>query len=451
MSRRYFGTDGVRGPYGGPRVNEAFFARLAAAAGRFFREEAGGRLEQRVYLGRDTRESGPALEAAVAAGLRRVGLEPVSLGVLPTPAVSLACLKDRPLFAIMLSASHNPAADNGLKLIRADGFKLTDAEEVTIEGLLDEETTIEVTDVGGLEDLGAAARAYYREALAARFPNDLLRGWRVVVDAAHGAAAGLSSEVLARLGAEVIAIANEPDGARINNACGSQHPEGLVAAVRAHGARAGLAHDGDADRLLVCGESGALLDGDAIMAALALDALEREALPGRTLVATEQSNLGLDRCLQRAGGRVLRTPVGDRYVAETMRAGGFLIGGESSGHLILMEQNPSADGLGVALAVFSLAARKGVSLEQLAARLERFPAYSLTLPVVSKPPLDGLAGFSRALAGARHRLGSTGRVLARYSGTEPCLRLHVEAQSAEEARLVLDLLVAAARGDLSEA
>ncbi|MFZ9746101.1 MAG: phosphoglucosamine mutase, partial [Opitutaceae bacterium] len=323
MSRRYFGTDGVRGPYGGPVMNEAFAFRLAWSAARWAGADRAG---PEVLLGRDTRAAGPSMLAAVAAGMAAPGWRPVSLGVLPTPAVARAVQVRGAALGVMLTASHNPATDNGIKLFTRGGRKLTDADEAAIEARL-EAAPAPAARVA-LEERPAAPE--YRDWAATLLPTAALAGWRLVVDCAHGATAETTPAVLRQLGAEVIPLGIAPDGTNINEGVGSEHPTTLCATVRATGARLGLAHDGDGDRLVLCDETGRLLDGDDLLTLLALDAIDRAALPARTLVVTEQSNLGVDAAIVRHGGRVLRTATGDRQVIARRQAAGAALGGETS-------------------------------------------------------------------------------------------------------------------------
>ncbi len=440
-TRKYFGTDGVRGPYGSALMDESFAWRLGAAAGRFARaaHPAGGR----VLLGRDTRASGPSLVRALAAGLADAGLEPVSLGVVPTPAVSLALRREAAVLGAVVTASHNPAADNGIKFFGPGGIKLTDADEARIEALLP----------AAAGPLGAApaerdGESAYVEAASALLPAGALRGWRVVLDTAHGASVRTSAAVLRGLGAELVRLGDAPDGRNINADVGSEHPEALAAAVRAHGARLGVAHDGDADRCVLCDETGGVLDGDEILTVLALHALAAGRLPGGLLVVTVQSNLGVDAAVAAAGGRVVRTPVGDRYVIERMRAEGALLGGESSGHVICGDVAPTGDGLVAALRVLAVMRDTGRPLSELRRALRKFPQRTAALTVREKRPLAGLPTLAAGVAELEAAFGARGRVLVRYSGTEPKLRLLVEGPDDASVDAALGRLDAAARRDL---
>jgi phosphoglucosamine mutase len=445
MNRRYFGTAGVRGPYGGPLINEAFAARLGAAAGRW----AGGK--GKVVIGRDTRASGEALAGALAAGLRAAGLEPVSLGVLPTPAVSRAVGGSGAALGAMVTASHNPEPDNGIKFFGPDGCKLTDEEEVRIEQALEAQAPVDLAGARPMATDSAWIEAY--AAAATRLlPAGSLRGWLLAVDTANGASCATSPRVIRALGAEVIGLGDAPDGRKLNAGVGSEHPEAMAARVRSAGARLGVAHDGDGDRCVLCDERGDVLDGDEILTLLATHALARGSLPKKTLVVTVQSNLGVDAAVTAAGGRVLRTAVGDRYVLERMLAEDAMLGGESSGHIICREVSPAGDGLVAALKVIGVMQETGRPLSELRRALRKFPLAIEALRVREKKPLEEMALLAAAIRTLESELGKTGRVLVRYSGTERKLRLLVEGPSESSVREGLARLVQATRdeGILSE-
>ncbi len=415
MKRNYFGTDGVRGPYGGPVVNEAFASRLAEAAGRWI----GGK--GRVLIGRDTRGSGESLLKAVAAGLVAAGLEPVSLGVVPTPAVSRAVRTSESVLGVVITASHNPSSDNGIKFFAGTGIKLTDEDEVKIESLLQSEPRLPVKDVATLDGVAA-----YTKAALELLPARSLAGWRIVLDTANGATTGTSPAVLRALGSEVIGIGDQPNGRNINAAVGSEHPELLAERVRETGARLGIAHDGDGDRCILCDETGSVLDGDEVLTLLALHALAKGTLVSSKLVITVQSNLGVDAAVNAAGGRVVRTSVGDRYVIERMLADGAMLGGESSGHIICADVSPTGDGLVAALKVIEVMLSSGRPLSELRKGLRKFPQATHNLKVREKRELSSCVALTAAISALETELGAQGRVLVRFSGTEPKLRLLVE-------------------------
>lgn len=437
MKRQYFGTDGVRGPYGGPLVNEDFAARLGFAAGAWLGRSG------RVLIGRDTRASGQSLAAAVARGLRAGGVEPVSLGIVPTPAVSRAVRAEGALLGVVITASHNPASDNGIKFFGPGGMKLTDEDELRIEALLPPAVPPQVVPV-----IEVDAAANYTGMAAGLLPPGSLNGWRIVVDTANGAASATSPAVFRNLGAEVIGIGDAPDGTNINAGVGSEHPEQLAARVLAEGARIGVAHDGDGDRCVLCDERGGVLDGDEILTILATHALTRGTLARQVLVATVQSNLGVDAAVTSAGGRVVRSAVGDRYVIERMVAEGATLGGESSGHIICSDIAPTGDGLVAALKVIEVMLTTGRPLSDLRGALKKFPLKTAALAVREKIPVEKLPGLTAAIRALESELGSRGRVLVRYSGTEAKLRLLVEGPTDAVVREGIARLEAAARREL---
>jgi phosphoglucosamine mutase len=465
MKRQYFGTDGIRGPYGGAVINEIFATRVGFAAGAWWKKtQENGRVTtattpdsvekqnggKRVLIGRDPRYSGAALEQAVIAGLRASGMAPISLGIIPTPAVSRAVRLEGAALGVVLTASHNPAGDNGIKFFGAGGIKLTDEQEAEIEQeILGADV---VGDPAGEQPGGSpfepGAREQYIAASAALLPANSLRGWKIVLDTANGATCGTSPLVLRGLGAELSTIGDEPDGRNINAGVGSEHPEQLCARVRATGARLGIAHDGDGDRCVLCDERGDVLDGDEILTILALHALAHHRLAQRTLVVTQQSNLGVDAALAAAGGRVIRTPIGDRYVSEAMRAEGAMLGGESSGHVICADVSPTGDGLVAALKVIAVMLETGRPLSALRLVLSKFPQRTLALEVSAKRPLETLSATQAAIHLLEVEVGARGRVLVRFSGTESKLRLLVEGETDGIVAAGIARLEAAARADL---
>jgi len=416
MKRRYFGTDGVRGPYGGPVINDLFAARLGAAAGKWI----GG--QGRVLIGCDTRESGEALTQAVAAGLSAAGLQATSLGVLPTPAVAGAVRDSDAVLGVVITASHNPSCDNGIKFFSANGTKFSDLDEAQIEALLPDQPQLKEGTLG--ED--ASARINYISAMQAHLPQGSLAGWKIVLDTANGATTETSSVVLEALGAELVRVGDAPDGKNINASVGSEHPEKIAERVLATEAKLGIAHDGDGDRCVFCDERGEVLDGDEVLTLLAVDGIAHGDLPAATLVITVQSNLGVDTAVKAAGGRVLRTDVGDRYVGERMRAEGAGLGGESSGHLICDKIGPTGDGLGAALLVLQVMQRTGKPLSELRRCLKKFPQKTGALRVDEKRPLADCTALAGEISALESEMGESGRVLVRFSGTEAKLRLLIE-------------------------
>ncbi|NBQ64713.1 MAG: phosphoglucosamine mutase [Verrucomicrobia bacterium] len=448
--RRWFGTDGIRGRTGKVPMTPEFVAAVGAAAGKFFaKDHPGGK----VLVARDTRGSGPALEAALAAGLEASGLSVVRVGVMPSGAAAMIVPVVGACAGAILSASHNPAGDNGLKFCRADGRKLEDAEEEKIEALLDLENPPRAgAQPGGIDfSCAPASLESYRKKLLAGFGAGFtLKGVKVMVDAANGAAWRTTPEILRGLGAEVEAMGDRPDGKNINEGCGSEHPEGLISAVKAKSGWIGIAHDGDADRLLLVDEQGERVDGDEVIAMAALDALERGTLSGKTVVVTVMSNLGLEEAMAAKGGKVRRTPVGDRYVAAAMREGGFSVGGESSGHLLFTDVSPAGDGLLSALKILDLMKRKGQPLSQLRKVMRGYPQKLVNLKVRHKPAWESVPALAAAVREMEMFLGGKGRILLRYSGTEPKVRLLVEADEEDKIRKVQDRLVPVLNEHLGE-
>jgi len=441
MKRLYFGTDGVRGLYGSPTMNEDFAWRLGVAAARWLAQA--GVARGKVLIGRDTRTSGVSLTQALADGLAHGGCEPCSLEVIPTPAVSRAVRTRGAALGAVVTASHNPATDNGIKFFDGRGQKLTDDEEAAIEGLLPASRTaagtVALPQLDGTSDYLYAMQTVLRGSLA---------GWKIALDTANGATVHTSTRVLQDFGAEVIPVGAEPDGLNINQDVGSEHPEKLCSTVRLHSARLGIAHDGDGDRCIFCDERGELLDGDEVLTILALHALKQNRLPNRTLVITVQSNLGVDAALAAAGGRVVRTSVGDRYVSEGMRAEGAQLGGESSGHIICADVSPTGDGLVAALRMLGVMLETGQPLSVLRRSLVKFPQRTTALKVRTKKPFETLTALPATIQALESELGAQGRVLVRYSGTEPKLRLLVEGPTDAVVTDGIERLQAAARKDL---
>jgi len=445
--REYFGTDGVRGPYGGPVVNADFFARLGAAAARWL--AARGVRSGSVLIGRDTRSSGADLVRALGAGLCDGGAVAISAGIVPTPAVSRAVVLKGAALGAVVTASHNPSTDNGVKFFGPDGAKLTDADEAAIEALMAPADPGRVPPPPDGEEMpGESILESYVQAALRILPPDSLRGWTIALDTANGATCNSSAAALYFLGARLSCLGDAPDGSNINRGVGSEHPEALGALVVSSRSRLGVAHDGDGDRCVLCDETGSVLDGDEVLAILATHALARGTLAARTLVVTVQSNLGVDVAVASAGGRVIRTPVGDRYVAERMRREGASLGGESSGHIVCFDLGPTGDGLAAALKVIAVMLETGRPLSDLRKVLRKYPQLAASLTVREKKPVEGLPTLRAAIAALEGKLGESGRVLVRYSGTEPKLRFLVEGPTHAAVRSGIDSLVAAAKADL---
>jgi phosphoglucosamine mutase len=436
--KKIFGTDGVRGTANIEPVTAETALKLGRAAAHVFKNlerQSRGRGKHKIVIGKDTRLSGYMLENAISSGILSMGVDVLFIGPLPTPGVAYATRSLRADAGIVITASHNPYTDNGIKFFRADGYKLDDKIEVEIENLF---FTGEIENVRpSADEIGKAVRiddalGRYIEFTKSSFPKNLtLEKLRVVVDCGHGAAYKSTPCVLRELGADVIVFGNHPDGKNINENCGSMHPETLCAKVVEHRAHLGIAHDGDADRVLLCDEKGNLIDGDDIMAIAGLEMLAEKTLAKNTLVATVMSNAGLEAAFKNAGGQMLRTPVGDKNVIDEMLREGFNFGGEQSGHLIFRDFASTGDGLVAALQILRIMKSKDTPLSQLAKCWTRFPQLVTNLKVREKKPFEQLDGLNNLIAGAEKELSAQGgRLLLRYSGTEPKVRLLVEGRDA---------------------
>jgi phosphoglucosamine mutase len=445
VQSRLFGTDGIRGRANEePLTPESAVAFGRAVAAKF--GPAGGP----VVIGRDTRLSGPMLEQAVAAGVAAMGVDVILAGVVPTPTVAFLTRHLHGCAGVVISASHNPFEDNGLKIFTGGGMKCDDALELEIEALMlgDSLRRRGAMKIGRITTWSDGAERYAELAVKAYGEGLDLRGVRVVVDAGNGAAYGTTPMVLGRLGAEVLAMNIEPDGTNINAGCGSTHPESIRKATRDFGARIGLAHDGDADRLICCDETGSLLDGDEMLAVIGLDLLRRGKLAKKTLVATVMSNLGLEECFAAAGGKILRAGVGDRYVLELMLANDLNLGGEQSGHVILRDYNTTGDGLVTALELLRIMQATGKPLSELRLGMRKYPQLLVNLKVRERIPLDQLPEVTETVKAIEKELGSNGRILLRYSGTELKIRLLVETRDEALLQPVADRVLAPIRKHL---
>ncbi len=433
---KIFGTDGVRGTANVEPVTAETALKLGRAAAHVFknlerRPRQGNRGKHKIVIGKDTRLSGYLLENAISSGILSMGVDVLFIGPLPTPGVAYVTRSLRADAGIVITASHNPYADNGIKFFRADGYKLDDRIEDEIENLVFSGKIENIRPTA--DEIGKAVRiddalGRYIEFAKASFPRGMtLEGLRVAVDCAHGAAYKSTPCVLRELGAEVIVYGHQPDGMNINRDCGSMHPENLCRKVVQHKAHVGIAHDGDADRVLLCDETGALIDGDDIMAIAALDMLAQKTLAEKTLVTTVMSNAGLEAAVKTAGGKVVRTAVGDRNVIEEMLKQGFNFGGEQSGHLIFRNYSSTGDGLVAALQILQIMRAKQSPLSELAKCWRRFPQLVTNVKVREKKPFELLDGLTRLVDQAETELkGQGGRVFLRYSGTEPKARLLLE-------------------------
>ncbi|MDT8422677.1 MAG: phosphoglucosamine mutase [Desulfuromonadales bacterium] len=428
MTKKLFGTDGVRGVANTYPMTTEIAMQLGRAAAHIFKKHNGRR--HRIVIGKDTRLSGYMIENALASGICSMGVDVILVGPLPTPGIAFLTASLRADAGVVISASHNPYQDNGIKFFSNNGFKLPDALEIEIESLLDDSrldalrpTAAEVGKAVRLDD----AVGRYIVFLKHTFPKQLdLNGLKIVLDCAHGAAYKVAPAVLRELGAEVITIGVTPDGININAGCGSLYPEVMAAAVREHQADLGIALDGDADRVIFVDEHGREVDGDHIMAICATDLLERGELARKTLVSTVMSNMGLDIAMRKAGGKMIRTAVGDRYVVEEMRQGGYSLGGEQSGHMIFLDHNTTGDGTLSALQVLAIIQRSGKRLSELAQVMTALPQILLNVRVAERKDLGDVPEVSRVIKAVESELGKNGRVLIRYSGTEPLLRIMLE-------------------------
>ena len=434
MSKRsYFGTDGIRGQANRHPMTAEVALRVGLAAGKLFRRDPERR--HLVVIGKDTRLSGYMIEPALVAGFASVGMDVRLFGPLPTPAVAMMTRSMRADLGVMISASHNHFSDNGIKLFGPDGYKLSDARELEIEGLMDEglqEGLAEPMGLGRVQRIDDA-QARYVEIVKATFPRSLtLAGLRVVVDCANGAAYKVAPTALYELGAEVIPVGVSPNGCNINDECGSTHPAAMARMVREYRADIGIALDGDADRLAICDERGLSVDGDQIMAIIAGAWAAEGRLSGGGVVATVMSNLGFERFLRDRGIAMERTKVGDRYVMERMREGGFNLGGEASGHVILSDFSTTGDGLIAALQVLSVLVTRGKPMSALARQFEPVPQKMENVRFAGGEPLK-TDRVQQAISEGETRLNGSGRVLVRASGTEPLIRVMAEG---DDARLV---------------
>lgn len=449
MHTRFFGTDGLRGRVNVHPMTVDVAQRLGLAAGSIFRGKLG---HSRVVIGKDTRLSGYMFENALASGLLAAGMDVFLVGPLPTPAVSFLTRNMRADLGVVISASHNPHHDNGIKFFGPEGYKLADEDENRIASMVlnpEWKWAYPAANKVGRAYKIADAPGRYIVYLKNSFPQHLsLDGLRVVIDCANGANYKVAPLALEELGAEVVRIGTEPNGLNINDHCGSLYPEAVAAKVRETRADIGLALDGDADRLIVVDEQGAILDGDQIMALCAQDMIMHDRLPGKVVVSTIMSNMALDVFVGDMGGRVVRTPVGDRHVVEAMRKHGAMLGGEQSGHLIFHEYSTTGDGLLAALQILRIMQERGRPLSELAGQLTLFPQTLVNVPVKHKPPFEECATISGVVARIEGELDGRGRVLLRYSGTEQLCRVMIEGECPDRVRLFAEELAEVVRKEL---
>jgi phosphoglucosamine mutase len=450
-ARKLFGTDGIRGIAGEPPLDARTIYAAALALGHSLREKA----KPSVILGRDTRESSPWIAALISAGLREAGVRVESAGVVPTPAVAFLARTHGFDAGVVISASHNPWRDNGIKLFGADGFKLPDAVEAAMEEeILRYAGDTTAPDIAALPPIAdnASLKSDYIQFLIDSVPGLSLKGLRIVADCANGAASAVAPELFARLGAEIpgqFALLNvSPDGRNINDECGALHPEWVAAEVEKRGASIGLTFDGDADRCMLAGARGNVINGDAILLVAARDLKAREMLAGNLVVATTMSNMGLEAALKRSGIRMLRASVGDRYVLEQMQQNNAALGGEQSGHILFPHLATTGDGLLTSLVVLDLVARTGKTIDELTTDLKVFPQVIVNVKVREKKPLESIPAVVERIRAAEDELKDSGRVVIRYSGTEALARVMIEAESEEAMRRHAEAIASTIRSEL---
>ncbi len=450
MNNRYFGTDGIRGPVDGPVFEPAFLKKLAGALIRFLRSGTGAKVPRILFV-RDTRESGERIIRDLLEGFRPAGAEVIDYGILPTPAAAGLARSQEADLAIAVTASHNPASDNGIKLFSSQGTKLSAAEEARIEALLLEPSPTPTNADPDFSHVRRNGRPLYLQSAEILSHHLDLKGKKIVCDTANGATCETTPAVLEEAGAEVIPIGSRPDGHNINDDCGSEHAERMADLVRQESAALGIAHDGDGDRVIFADENGQVVPGDQILGIFALHGIRKESLAQKTVVATIQSNRGLDLAVRKAGGTVVRTDVGDRNVAAKMREIGASLGGESSGHIILHNYSTTGDGLLAALYLLRILKETGKPLSELRKDVPLLPQLAGNLHVREKVPLSACSSLAEAEKQANREIGAAGRIMIRYSGTEPKLRFLVEATTPEECSAHMNTLLEAARKDLEEA
>ncbi|HFQ90742.1 MAG TPA: phosphoglucosamine mutase [Desulfobulbus sp.] len=447
--RKLFGTDGVRGVANIYPMTSEIAMQIGRAIAFIVKNQTRG---HQIVIGKDTRLSGYMIENALAAGICSMGVNVQLVGPLPTPGIAFITTSMRADAGVVISASHNPFQDNGIKIFSRDGFKLPDETEADIEDLIFSQKMAALRPVA--DEVGKAsriddARGRYIVFLKNAFPRKYtLDDFHIVLDCAHGATYKVAPFVFSELGARVTTIGVSPDGKNINHECGALHPEVMAEKVRRSGADIGLALDGDGDRLIVCDEKGEIVDGDHIMAICASELLRRRKLRKKTLVATVMSNMGLEKAMQAMGGRLERTRVGDRYVVETMRARGYNFGGEQSGHLIFLDHNTTGDGILAALQLLAIMIKKNRPLSELAAIMSSYPQVLENVRMSTRIEPDQIPGFPRALEAAEQKLGERGRILVRPSGTEPVIRVMAEGEDEKEiTAIALDLCDIIRRAD----
>lgn len=445
---RLFGTDGIRGVANIEPITSETALRVGRALASVFRNRPG---QHKILIGKDTRLSGYMLETALASGVCSMGGDVLLVGPVPTPGIAFLTRSLRADAGVVISASHNPFQDNGIKIFSRDGLKLSDAMEDEISELVLSRTADERPTA---ESIGKAVRiddalGRYNAFVKNVFPRHLtLDGVKVVIDCANGAAYNVAPEVLGELGAEVIAIGTKPNGKNINLDCGALYPQHVQRLVRQHGAHIGISLDGDADRVILVDEMGEIVDGDVILAIAAQEHIQNGTLPHKTVVATVMSNLGLEIALRQMGGKLVRTPVGDRYVVEEMLRGGYRLGGEQSGHIIFLDMNTTGDGIVTFLSLLAILVRRQRPLSELRQLVRCYPQMLINVRVRERRDLQTIEPVSQVMRQVTGKLGENGRLLVRYSGTEPVLRVMVEGEDEGVVRAYGEEVAAAVRTHL---
>lgn len=439
--RKLFGTDGIRGVANIYPMTIEIAMQVGRAIAFIVKDKAKG---NRIIIGKDTRLSCYMLENALTAGICSMGVDALLVGPLPTPGISFITTSMRANAGVVISASHNPFQDNGIKIFSSDGFKLPDQVELDIEDLIFSQKMAALRPVA--DEVGKASRiddakGRYIVFLKNTFPKQYtLDGFHIVIDCANGATYGVAPYVFSELGAKVTKLGVDPDGTNINKECGALHPQIMAQRVKELGADIGLAFDGDGDRLIVCDEHGEIVDGDHIMAICAQELMKQRKLKKKTLVATSMSNMGLEVAMERMGGNLVRTDVGDRYVVECMRKKGYSFGGEQSGHLVFLDHITTGDGILAGLQLLAIMKKRKKPLSELATVMECFPQTLKNVRMSSKIPVDSIPDFPEALKKREEKLGKNGRILVRPSGTEPVIRVMVEGQDEVEINTIADEL-----------
>jgi phosphoglucosamine mutase len=448
---KVFGTDGIRGKANTYPMTPEMALRVGKAVALYFQKK-NSREKHRIVIGKDTRLSGYMLETALTSGIVSMGADVFLVGPMPTPAISHLTKSMNCDAGIVISASHNPSEDNGIKIFDTQGFKLSEKAEAEIEATVLSE---ELNSSASPHSIGKAyriddAKGRYIEFAKNSAGNIPLLGLKAVLDCANGAAYHIAPDVFSELGAETIVLNDKPDGYNINKDCGALHPEVIQEAVKKHKADIGIALDGDADRVIVCDEKGSIVDGDSIMAIFASDLLKKGKLPSKTIVATVMSNVGFDKAMEKLGIKIIKAQVGDKYVIEELRKGNFELGGEQSGHIIFREYSSTGDGIVCALQVARIIKETGKKLSELASVMEKFPQELINIEIKEKRPFEKMPAVKKAMDEAEKELGKNGRILVRYSGTENKARVMVEAKDKKTVERIAEKIAAEIRTEVGK-